>query len=82
MDSAEAVPQDAAVGKAHMAPPIREEIMSQWRRRRGAPSLDDVAGNGLINRRALLGSGFAIAGAVGAAGTVTGAAAEPLIDAP
>jgi len=76
------VPQDDGVGKVHMAPPIREEIMGQWRRRRGAPSLDDVAGNGLINRRALLGSGFAIAGAVGAAGTVTGAAAEPLIDAP
>src|SRR6201997_3998437 len=65
-----------------MAPTIREEIMSQWRRRRGAPSLDDVAGNGLINRRALLGKGFAIAGAVGTAGAVTGAAAEPLADAP
>jgi len=60
--------------------------MSPWRRRRGAPSLDDsaldiVAGNGLIDRRALLGRGFAIAGAAGAAG-MTAAAAEPLIDAP
>ena len=48
--------------------------MSQWRRRYGAPVLDFAAGNGLINRRALLGSSLA------AAGTVTGAAAEPLAD--
>jgi sulfane dehydrogenase subunit SoxC len=82
MDSPRALPQDAAMGKAHMAPPIREEIMGKWRRRRGAPSLDDVAGNGLINRRALLGKGFAVAGAVGTAGLATGAAAEPLADAP
>jgi sulfane dehydrogenase subunit SoxC len=65
-----------------MAPLIREEIMSQWRRRQGAPSLDDVAGNGLINRRALLGRGFAVAGAMGVAGATTSAAAEPLTDAP
>src|SRR6516225_2795899 len=50
--------------------------MSQWRRRYGAPVLDFAAGNGLINRRALVGSLAA------AAGTVTGAAAEPLADAP
>jgi sulfane dehydrogenase subunit SoxC len=56
--------------------------MSSSKRRGRSPSLDYVAGNGLISRRALLGQGFAIAGAVGAAGTVTGAAAEPLIDAP
>ena len=55
--------------------------MGKWSRRKGAPSLDDVAGNGLINRRALLGQGFAVAGAVGAAG-MTAAAAEPLKDAP
>jgi sulfane dehydrogenase subunit SoxC len=41
-----------------------------------------VAGNGLINRRALLGQGIAIAGAMGAAGTVTGAGAEPLANEP
>ncbi|HEY1979991.1 MAG TPA: molybdopterin-dependent oxidoreductase, partial [Xanthobacteraceae bacterium] len=70
------------MSKAQMAPLIREEIMGKWRRRRGAPSLDDVAGNGLINRRALLGGSIAIAGAAGAAGTVTGAAAEPLTDQP
>jgi sulfane dehydrogenase subunit SoxC len=45
------------------------------------PSLDTVAGNGLIHRRALLGSGIAIAGAMGA-GTMTGAAAEPLSEPP
>jgi len=41
-----------------------------------------VAGNGLINRRALLGQGIAIAGAMGATGTVTGAGAEPLTNEP
>ena len=53
---------------------------NRWR----APSLDNVAGNGLMNRRVLLGHGIAVAGAVGAgaAGTVTGAAAEPLQDKP
>jgi len=55
--------------------------MSKWRRRRGAPALDDVAGNGLINRRALLGKGFVMAGAAGTAG-LTSAAAAPLADAP
>ncbi len=49
--------------------------------RRPAPSLDHVAGNGLINRRALLGQGVAIAGA-GAVAGATGAAAEPLKDNP
>jgi sulfane dehydrogenase subunit SoxC len=52
--------------------------MSKSERRGRAPSLDFVAGNGLINRRALLGQGIAIAGAMSAAGTATGAAAEPL----
>jgi sulfane dehydrogenase subunit SoxC len=46
-----------------------------------APSLDTVAGNGLVNRRALLGRGIALAGALGVSGA-TGAAAEPLEDAP
>src|SRR5262249_61999473 len=61
-------------------PCIREDLMSQSRRRGREPSLDPVAGNGLIDRRALLGRGIAFAGAMGAAGTVTGAAAEPLKD--
>jgi len=56
--------------------------MDQSRRRGRTPPLDQVAGNGLINRRALLGHGFAAVGAMGAAGIVTGAAAEPLKDAP
>jgi sulfane dehydrogenase subunit SoxC len=51
------------------------------KRRGRTPSLDAVAGNGLINRRALLGQGIALAGAMGVAGT-TGAAAEPLKDEP
>lgn len=52
------------------------------RRRRGEPALDPVAGNGLIDRRALLGHGVAFAGAVGTAGALTGAAAEPVSDPP
>jgi sulfane dehydrogenase subunit SoxC len=56
--------------------------MSHSKRRGRGPSLEPVAGNGLINRRALLGHGFAVAGAMtaGTAGTLTGAAAEPLKD--
>jgi hypothetical protein len=50
--------------------------MSQRRRRHGVPVLDFVAGNGLINRRALLGNGITIAGGLAAAGTATAAAAE------
>ena len=46
-------------------------------RRRG-PVFETVAGNGLIDRRALLGRGAMIAGAMGTAGSLTGAAAEPL----
>ena len=43
-----------------------------------------VAGNGLLDRRALLGRGVVLAGAMstGAVGSLTGAAAEPLTDAP
>jgi sulfane dehydrogenase subunit SoxC len=43
-----------------------------------------VAGNGLINRRALLGRGVAFVGAIGTGvgGSLTGAAAEPLKDDP
>ena len=44
------------------------------------PSPDLVAGNGLINRRALLGQGIAVAGALAAVGSKTAAAAEPLQD--
>src|ERR1700751_2731694 len=44
-------------------------------------SLEPVAGNGLIDRRALIGRGIAFAGAMTGVGA-TGAAAEPLEDAP
>jgi sulfane dehydrogenase subunit SoxC len=52
-------------------------------RQRGS-SIEQVAGNGLLDRRALLRSGVMLAGAMGAgtAGTLTGAAAEPLAEAP
>jgi sulfane dehydrogenase subunit SoxC len=54
--------------------------MSKSRRRGRAPALEDVAGNGLLDRRALLRNGIVLAGAVtaGVAGTGTGAAAEPV----
>jgi sulfane dehydrogenase subunit SoxC len=47
-------------------------------------SVDAVAGNGLLDRRALLGRGIAFAGAMttGASASLTAAAAEPLSDAP
>ena len=47
-------------------------------------SIAQVAGNGLLDRRALLGRGVMLAGAMGAGavGSVTGAAAEPLADGP
>src|ERR1700722_19358231 len=47
-------------------------------------SIPEVAGNGLLHRRALLGRGIMVAGAMGAgaAGSLTGAAAEALIQAP
>jgi sulfane dehydrogenase subunit SoxC len=49
-----------------------------------SPPFEFVAGNGLIDRRALLGRGVAFAGALGAggAGSLVGAAAEPLVDGP
>ncbi len=57
------------------------------RRDRGGntrPSIEDVAGNGLIHRRALLGRGIMLAGAMtaGAGASLTSAAAEPLKDDP
>src|ERR1700686_3802044 len=61
---------------------IRENIMINSKLRGQQPSQELVAGNGLINRRTLLGRGIAIAGAMGTAGTITGAAAEPLKDQP
>src|SRR5262250_1960065 len=59
--------------------------MSFRKRRRGdLSSPEPVAGNGLLHRRALLGRGLVLAGAMGTGvGTsVTSAAAEPLKDDP
>ena len=60
--------------------------MSTKRRNAGgkSPPYEFVAGNGLIDRRALIGTGALFAGALGAggAGSLTGAAAEPLTDGP
>src|SRR5436853_3570473 len=49
-------------------------------RKTEAPPLEPVAGNGLLDRRALLGRGIVFAGAMGtgAAGSLTGAGAEPI----
>src|SRR5215471_2477764 len=50
------------------------------RRGRKAPPMEPVAGNGLLDRRALLGRGIVFAGATtaGVGSVLTGAAAEPL----
>src|SRR5450755_1988759 len=52
--------------------------------RQSGDSIQQVAGNGLLDRRALLGRGVMLAGAMGAgtAGSLTGAAAEALVDGP
>src|SRR5712692_5647680 len=60
----------------------REENMrtsSYSRRGTKDPTSEAVAGNGLLNRRMLLGRGAILAGAIGTAplGSMTGAAAEP-----
>ena len=55
------------------------------RSKRNRPAkIEPVAGNGLLHRRALLGRGIAFAGALGAGVGLkaTGAAAEPLVEAP
>jgi sulfane dehydrogenase subunit SoxC len=54
------------------------------RKRRTAPPPEPVAGNGLLDRRALLGRGIMFAGATttGVGAVLTGAAAEPLKDDP
>ena len=48
------------------------------------PEPEPVAGNGLLHRRALLGRGILIAGAMGTGvgASLTGAAAEPLTEGP
>jgi len=58
--------------------------MTKSRHRRSVDSIEPSAGNGLLDRRALLGRGVALAGALsaGSVGTLTGAAAEPLANDP
>src|SRR5258707_8746124 len=58
--------------------------MRKSKRRTAASPVEPVAGNGLLDGRALLGRGVMLAGAMGggAVGSVTGAAAEPLKDGP
>jgi sulfane dehydrogenase subunit SoxC len=57
--------------------------MTKIRRSSKGQTPETVAGNGLLDRRALLGRGAALAGALGAGiGSPTGAAAEPLTDDP
>jgi sulfane dehydrogenase subunit SoxC len=52
--------------------------MSIRKRRASSPQIEQVAGNGLLNRRALLRGGAVVAGAMTSGGALTGAAAEPL----
>ena len=48
--------------------------------RNNTPALEQVAGNGLLHRRALLQSGIIFAGALGSGAAVAGAAAETLTE--
>jgi len=50
------------------------------RRDRRDQGTEEIAGNGLLHRRALLGRGVVVAGAMGAGLGATGAAAEPLTE--
>ena len=52
--------------------------MSIRKRRASSPQIEQVAGNGLLNRRALLRGGAVVAGAMTSGAALTGAAAEPL----
>src|ERR1700722_2168569 len=58
--------------------------MSSKNKKSTLPDVEVVAGNGLLHRRALLGRGIVLAGAMttGTAGALTAAAAEPLKDDP
>jgi sulfane dehydrogenase subunit SoxC len=62
----------------------REDIVAKKQIALRAREPEIVAGNGLLDRRALLGRGVMLAGAIGTgtAGALTGAAAEPLTEAP
>ena len=59
-------------------------ISNHRRRRTKSSPIEAIAGNGLLDRRMLLGRGVILAGAMSTAplGSLTGAAAEPPTDAP
>src|SRR5712675_3185117 len=63
---------------------LREETMTTRKRTGGVPPAEQVAGNGLLHRRALLGRGIMLAGAAvtGVGTSLTSAAAEPMVDGP
>jgi sulfane dehydrogenase subunit SoxC len=52
--------------------------MSIRKRGTSSPQIEPVAGNGLLDRRALLRGGAMVAGAITTGASLTGAAAEPL----
>jgi len=58
--------------------------MARFSRNTEVDTVENVGGNGLLHRRALLRRGAMFAGAlgVGAGIKITGAAAEPLVEAP
>jgi sulfane dehydrogenase subunit SoxC len=62
----------------------REDTMKGQKPKSASADLEIIAGNGLLHRRALLGRGIFLAGAMttGAGAALTSAAAEPLEDAP
>src|SRR5215831_17554734 len=59
-----------------------EDTMSHRKRDQHTPPLKPVAGNGLLDRRALLGGSLVVAGAMTSGVSATGAAAEPLQNGP
>src|SRR5712691_9167150 len=66
------------------SPSGRANMSFRKRRNGGSPPVDAVAGNGLVDRRALIGRGIVFAGAMttGVGTSLTRAAAEPLKDDP
>ena len=65
-------------------PVVAERECHMRKLRHYGSAIQEVAGNGLLHRRALLGHGIKVVGAMGAGamGSLTGAAAEPLSEAP
>src|SRR6478609_9320199 len=75
------------IGAADADHPPRERAMDTRKRRKdrsASPQLEPIAGNGLLDRRALLGRGIAFASAAttGVGTSLATAAAEPLTNGP